>query len=48
MINETSKAVLITAGSIGKDIVPRIHDQDNVRSIVVFCGTVKYHKPWAT
>ena len=46
-INQTVKTVLITAGSIGKIIVPKISHLQNVNRIIVFCMNLKAHQEWA-
>ena len=41
------KVCLLISGSIGQFIVPRIHHMTQVDSIVVYCGDVSRHRPWA-
>jgi tetratricopeptide (TPR) repeat protein len=44
---EKEKACMIISGSLGQDIVPRIHNMSQVDSIFIFCKNEKYHKEWA-
>ena len=41
------KACVITSGSLGEKIVPRIHSLSQVDSIFIFCGNQQYHEQWA-
>jgi hypothetical protein len=41
------KACMIISGSLGQDIVPRVHNMSQVDSIFIFCGNKKHHKQWA-
>ena len=45
IVNE--KAFVIASGSIGKDLVPRIHSMPQVDTIYIFCGDRARHKPWS-
>ncbi|CAF1500587.1 unnamed protein product [Adineta steineri] len=41
------KACMIISGSLGKQIVPHVHNMSQVDSIFIFCDNRKYHKKWA-
>ena len=40
------KVCMIISGSLGKDIVPRVHGMFQVDSIFIFCGNKQYHEQW--
>jgi tetratricopeptide (TPR) repeat protein len=40
------KACMIISGSLGQQIVPRIHNMSQVDSIFIFCDDKKYHEQW--
>ena len=40
------KACIIISGSLGKHIVPRVHNMSQVDSIFIFCGNKKHHEQW--
>ncbi|CAF1401506.1 unnamed protein product [Adineta steineri] len=42
-----NKVCMIVSGSLGKDIMPRVHNISHVDSIFIFCGNRKYHEQWA-
>jgi hypothetical protein len=42
-----NNAYMIISGSLGQDIVPRIHDMFQVDSIFIFCNNKKSHEQWA-
>lgn len=44
---KNEKAYMITSGSLGQRIVPRIHDMSQIDSIFIFCGDEKKHEQWA-
>ena len=44
IINE--KACLLISGSLGQEIVPRIHHMSQVDSIFIFCNNRTYHEQW--
>ena len=39
--------VLLLSGAYGEQLVPQIHDLDQVYSIYIFCRNVTYHSVWA-
>ncbi|CAM6005317.1 unnamed protein product, partial [Sphagnum balticum] len=41
-----TKACMIVSGSLGQDIVPRIHNMPQVDSIFIFCRDQKHHEQW--
>lgn len=41
------RVFLITTGSLGKELVPKIHDLPQIYAIYVYCGDVVLHKKWA-
>lgn len=38
---------MITSGSLGKVIMPRVHHMSQVDSIFIFCRNKQYHETWA-
>ncbi|CAF0820791.1 unnamed protein product [Adineta steineri] len=42
-----NKVCMIISGSLGQQIVPRVHNMSQVDSIFIFCGNKKYHEQWA-
>jgi hypothetical protein len=42
------KVVLIVSGSLGKQIVPRLHNLPQVSACYVFCQDKKANEPWAS
>ena len=44
---DNEKACMIISGSLGQQLVPRVHNMPQVDSIFVFCGNKKYHEEWA-
>ncbi|CAF3593551.1 unnamed protein product [Rotaria socialis] len=42
------KACMIISGSLGRHIVPRVHDMSQVDSIFIFCSNKRYHERWVT
>ena len=40
------KICMIISGSLGKHIVPRVHNMSQVDSIFIFCGNKKHHEKW--
>jgi tetratricopeptide (TPR) repeat protein len=40
------KACMIISGSLGQDIVPRIHNMSQVDSVFIFCGNKQRHEQW--
>ena len=46
--NSPNKKIhLVTSGSLGKQVVPRLHEQPQVKSIFIFCGNKNSHEEWA-
>jgi len=43
LINDTVKAVVITSGSLGKALVPKIQNFGNLMGILVFCYNKSEH-----
>ena len=41
------KVCMIVSGSLGQEIVPRVHDLPQLDSIFIFCSNKKNHKRWA-
>jgi tetratricopeptide (TPR) repeat protein len=41
-----NKACMIISGSLGQQIVPRVHKMSQVDSIFIFCSNKKYHEQW--
>ncbi|CAF0763541.1 unnamed protein product [Adineta steineri] len=41
-----SKVCMIISGSLGQQIVPRVHNMSQVDSIFIFCGNKKHHEQW--
>jgi hypothetical protein len=41
------KVVLIVSGSLGREVVPRLHDLPQVSACYVFCQDKKANKEWA-
>jgi tetratricopeptide (TPR) repeat protein len=41
-----NKACMIISGSLGQQIVPRVHNMSQVDSIFIFCNSKKYHEQW--
>ncbi len=42
------KAFLIAEGTLGKQIVPLIHDIPQLDGVYIFCGNKSGHEQWAT
>jgi len=40
------RVFLVTSGSLGKQIVPAIHNLSQVYAIYIYCSDVKYHLEW--
>ena len=45
--NSTKRIFLVTCGSLGRNVVPQIHDFPQVYAIYVHCGDVPGHMKWA-
>ncbi|CAF0950562.1 unnamed protein product [Adineta steineri] len=41
-----NKVCMIISGSLGQQIVPRVHNMSQLDSIFIFCGNKKYHEQW--
>ncbi|CAF4288312.1 unnamed protein product, partial [Adineta steineri] len=41
-----NKVCMVVSGSLGQDIVPRVHDMFQVDTILVFCNNQEWHKQW--
>ncbi len=41
------KVLVICSGSLGKDIVPQIHNMSNLVAIYIFCGNKALYTEWA-
>lgn len=46
-ISEVNNVVLITSGAIGEQLVPLVHNLDQIHSIYVFCYNKIHHEKWA-
>jgi tetratricopeptide (TPR) repeat protein len=44
---KSEEAFIISSGSLGRQIVPKIHDMPQVRAIYIFCGDRTRHAEWA-
>jgi tetratricopeptide (TPR) repeat protein len=44
---QNDKVCMVISGSLGQQIVPRIHHMPQVDSIFIFCGNKEVHEPWA-
>ncbi|CAF1475828.1 unnamed protein product [Adineta steineri] len=42
-----NKVCMIVSGSLGKHIVPCVHDMSQVDTIFIFCNNQEWHKQWA-
>ncbi|CAF1299652.1 unnamed protein product [Adineta steineri] len=42
-----NKVCMIVSGSLGRHIVPRVHDMSQVDTIFIFCNNREWHKQWA-
>ncbi|CAF3968283.1 unnamed protein product [Adineta steineri] len=42
-----NKVCMIVSGSLGKHIVPHVHDMSQVDTIFIFCNNQEWHKEWA-
>ena len=43
---QLEKVFLIASGSLGRDLVPRIHPMTQVDAIYIFCGDKSRHEEW--
>ena len=41
------RSFVITSGSFGKELVPRMHDLPGLDAIYIFCGNKQYHEQWS-
>ena len=46
-ISEVNNVVLITSGTLGEQLVPLVHNLDQIHSIYVFCFHTVQHERWA-
>ena len=44
---KNEKALVITSGSLGQDLVQQIHHMAQIDAIYIFCGNPARHEPWA-
>ncbi|CAF1239691.1 unnamed protein product [Adineta steineri] len=42
-----NKVCMIVSGSLGKHIVPHVHDMSQLDTIFIFCSNREWHKQWA-
>ncbi|CAF4216874.1 unnamed protein product, partial [Adineta steineri] len=42
-----NKVCMIISGSLGKHIVPHVHNMSQVDTIFIFCNNQEWHKQWA-
>ena len=43
-----NKICMIISGSLGQQIVPRVHNMSQMDSVFIFCDNKKYHEQWTT
>ncbi|CAF3712499.1 unnamed protein product [Adineta steineri] len=41
-----NKVCMVVSGSLGKHIMPHVHDLSQVDTIFIFCNNKKWHKKW--
>ena len=41
------RVFLISSGSLGKALVPQIHNLSQLYAIYIYCSDIKYHQEWA-
>lgn len=46
-LSEVNNVFLITSGAIGEQLVPLVHNLDQIHSIYVFCYDIAKHQKWA-
>lgn len=39
--------ILITSGSLGENVVPRVYELETLKGIAIYCLKVSYHRKWA-
>ena len=44
---KNEKALVITSGSLGQDLIQQIHHMTQIDVIYIFCGNPARHEPWA-
>lgn len=44
---KNEKVCMVTSGSLGRNVMPRIHDISQVNSIFIFCVNRQFHEQWA-
>jgi hypothetical protein len=42
-----TRAIVISSGSLGRHLVPKIHRLEPVDAIYIFCGDASRHAEWA-
>ncbi|CAF3347209.1 unnamed protein product, partial [Rotaria socialis] len=45
--NNKEKAFVISSGTLGQYLVPRIHGMPQLDTIYIYCGNKELHKAWA-
>lgn len=45
-LSETDQIILIVSGALGREIVPRIHQNRQIVSIYVYCGNRQNNEQW--
>lgn len=43
---DMQKVLVITSGSLGPDLMGRVHSMDQVDSVYVLCGNIARHEKW--
>jgi len=41
------RIVLIVSGDFGRQLIPKIHDLQQVFSIYIYCGNKEFHQQWS-
>jgi hypothetical protein len=41
------RVFLITTGSVGQSVIPKIHDLPQLYAVYIYCVNVKFHQTWA-
>ena len=45
--NKKDSIILVISGRMGRDVVPKIHDLEPVKSIMVYCMDAESNKKWS-
>ncbi len=45
-LSESERIALIVSGTLGQKIVPRVHQQQQIVAIYVYCGDKLKNEPW--